>query len=110
MAYWLNVPFEEKDKAKQLGCRWDVEQKRWWKPRYVSFSKIPEHWIIKGRFITREERHKKANRASLPSVSTQIWDKENNIFYPSMSQAMRELSLTYTQLRKEIEKGKYQKV
>jgi hypothetical protein len=28
--YYLNVPFEEKDKAKDLKCIWDIERKQWY--------------------------------------------------------------------------------
>ena len=27
---YLNVPFEEKDRVKSLGAKWDVEKKKWW--------------------------------------------------------------------------------
>ena len=30
---WLDVPFAEKNAAKALGARWDVEAKRWYAPR-----------------------------------------------------------------------------
>lgn len=30
---WLDVPFAEKDEAKQLGARWDQSQRRWYAPR-----------------------------------------------------------------------------
>jgi hypothetical protein len=29
---YLNVPFVEKDEAKALGARWDVDKKRWYVP------------------------------------------------------------------------------
>ena len=27
---YLNVPFEEKDRVKSLGAKWDAEKKKWW--------------------------------------------------------------------------------
>lgn len=30
---WLDVPFEEKDEAKELGARWAPDTKRWFAPR-----------------------------------------------------------------------------
>ncbi|WP_036966981.1 DUF5710 domain-containing protein [Promicromonospora kroppenstedtii] len=30
---WLDVPFEEKDEAKELGARWAPDAKRWFAPR-----------------------------------------------------------------------------
>lgn len=27
---YLNVPFSEKEEAKKLGCKWDVQRKKWW--------------------------------------------------------------------------------
>ena len=41
----LNVPYSEKDEAKQLGARWNSELKRWYvqnKEDYPKFAK----WII----------------------------------------------------------------
>ena len=34
----LNVPFAEKDAAKELGARWDPELKKWFVPRGVDSS------------------------------------------------------------------------
>lgn len=30
---WLDVPFSEKDQAKALGARWDLQARRWYAPR-----------------------------------------------------------------------------
>lgn len=27
---YLNVPFRDKDDAKELGCRWDPDRKKWY--------------------------------------------------------------------------------
>ena len=43
--FWLRVPFAEKDKAKELGCRWDQDKRSWWKPQAIDVEVIPKHWI-----------------------------------------------------------------
>ncbi|STX81319.1 DNA primase TraC [Legionella busanensis] len=30
MRFYLEVPFSEKEEAKDLGCLWDPRQKRWY--------------------------------------------------------------------------------
>ena len=27
---YLNVPFKEKDEAKNMGCKWDIEKRKWY--------------------------------------------------------------------------------
>lgn len=27
---YLNIPFKDKDNAKDLGCKWDVDRKKWY--------------------------------------------------------------------------------
>ena len=47
---WLDVPYSDKDAAKQLGARWDADQKRWYDPRpptaglerWVGLPDVPE--------------------------------------------------------------------
>ena len=41
---YLNVRYEERDRAKALGCRWNPARKQW----YIQFSKvesIPSAWM-----------------------------------------------------------------
>lgn len=40
---YLNVPFSDKDEAKQLGARWDPEAKRWYVPENLSPASF-ERW------------------------------------------------------------------
>ena len=40
----LNVPFEEKDEAKELGARWDPEIKKWFIPKENDATPF-EKWI-----------------------------------------------------------------
>ena len=51
MTFWLRVPYAEKDLAKDLGCRWDQDYKKWWKPQSIDESVIPRHWIIQHLLI-----------------------------------------------------------
>jgi len=30
---YLDVPFREKDEAKELGARWDAEERKWFVPK-----------------------------------------------------------------------------
>jgi hypothetical protein len=41
---YLNVPYAEKDAAKQLGARWDAEQKKWFAPSGIE-SVAFERWL-----------------------------------------------------------------
>lgn len=44
MRTYLDVPFAEKDQAKQLGARWDPSSKRWYVPPGVSLQAF-ERWL-----------------------------------------------------------------
>ena len=35
---WLDVPFRQKDEAKELGARWDPTTKRWYCPRHTPIA------------------------------------------------------------------------
>lgn len=47
MTFWLNVPFEERKRAKELGCKWDVYFRQWWKPDAIALETIPIHWHLR---------------------------------------------------------------
>jgi hypothetical protein len=47
----LKVPFAEKDDAKRLGARWDVERKVWYVPDGLDASKFAQ-WMRRGPDIT----------------------------------------------------------
>lgn len=52
---WLDVPYSDKDTAKQLGARWDAVEKRWYDPRpptaglerWAALPEVPE--LLPGR-------------------------------------------------------------
>lgn len=44
MMYYLNVPFKEKDEAKSLGARWDVDEKKWYYTNSADKDKFKK-WI-----------------------------------------------------------------
>lgn len=48
--FYLNVPFEEKDLAKQKGAQWDQEQRKWFVPQ----GKNPIYFI---RWIKELNEH-----------------------------------------------------
>lgn len=43
-ALYLNVPFAEKDKAKNLGAKWDASRKKWYVPRGLDLSGFSCWW------------------------------------------------------------------
>lgn len=49
MRTYLNVPFSEKDRARQLGAKWDVGRKRWYVENVVNIAAftrwMPEHLL-----------------------------------------------------------------
>lgn len=47
MTTWLNVPFEERTMAKELGCRWDKYYRQWWKPETIDIQTLPSHWHLR---------------------------------------------------------------
>ena len=44
---YLNVPFKDKDKAKELNCKWDKEAKKWYTYKNA-LSNIPQEWQVAG--------------------------------------------------------------
>jgi len=42
---YLYIPKEEKEAAKSVGCRWDVENKAWYAPKGTELKKVSE-WVI----------------------------------------------------------------
>jgi hypothetical protein len=43
---FLNVPYEEKDEAKALGAKWDIESKRWY-ISHTANSSLFDRWLTK---------------------------------------------------------------
>ena len=43
---YLDVPFKDKDKAKQLGARWNAERKSWYVPDGIQITAF-EKWLPK---------------------------------------------------------------
>jgi len=52
---WVDVPYEQKELAKQVGCRWDSTNKRWFASSYMP-SRDVEKWLYECR-IKQGERH-----------------------------------------------------
>ncbi len=48
---WLNVPFDQKDRAKSLGARWDAQHRSWWVPKHYKDQRL---W----RWVVGKRRHK----------------------------------------------------
>jgi hypothetical protein len=44
IALYLNVPFSEKDKAKNLGAKWDAKKKKWYVPNGLDLNRFSCWW------------------------------------------------------------------
>jgi hypothetical protein len=51
---WVNVPYSQKEEAKELGCRWCPAEKRWYASKYVSSKQV--------ELILRESNKKKLKK------------------------------------------------
>ena len=40
----INVPYQEKEKVKSLGARWDAERKTWYVPHGIDLTKFVD-WL-----------------------------------------------------------------
>ena len=101
MTVWLRVPFEEKEKAKKLGCRWDWDKRKWWKPDSVDVSTLPKRWLAVDNTsakIMYKQSQRKAGKAS----ATRVLDVSSNVVYPSVKALCAALSINYQQYRKEL--------
>ena len=47
MTFWLNVPYSERKRAKELGCKWDTYFRQWWKPEAIDVQNLPIHWHLR---------------------------------------------------------------
>ena len=44
----LNVPFDQKERAKsEFGARWEPSIRKWWVPGDANFAAIPPEWLIR---------------------------------------------------------------
>ena len=67
---YLNVPYNEKDEAKELGAKWDKDKKQWYIPQVDSapFAKwLPQNFKTKSQKIA--ELHEKATEQDEALVS-----------------------------------------
>lgn len=66
---YIEVPFHQKDRAKELGARWDLDLKQWFVPYGQDLNKFKEWWpdVLKkqmaGLHDTKKEPRKKKNKA-----------------------------------------------
>ena len=51
--FYINCPYEEKDLAKALGAKWDIEEKKWFVPNGVDRNSF-------NRWITNDNDKKKS--------------------------------------------------
>jgi hypothetical protein len=101
MTVWLRVPYEDKDKAKELGCRWDWDKRKWWKPDTVDVSTLPKSWVAVDKLSARS-MYKQSQRRAGKSSATKVLDVQSNIVYPSVKAVCAALNMNYQQYRKEL--------
>ena len=56
--FYINCPYEEKDLAKALGAKWDIEEKKWFVPNGVDRNRF-------NRWITNDKDKKKSPHLKL---------------------------------------------
>ena len=42
--FYINCPYDEKDLAKTLGAKWDVEAKKWYVPEGIKIETFRRWW------------------------------------------------------------------
>lgn len=103
---YLNVPYNEKDEAKELGAKWDKDKKQWYIPQVDStpFAKwLPQNFKTKSQEIA--ELHEKATEQDEALVSVRA---ERNSAQISLEKAQKEIvslkdiKAEYEALRKEM--------
>ncbi len=86
---YLNVPYNEKDEAKELGAKWDKDKKQWYLPQVDStpFAKwLPQNFKTKSQEIA--ELHEKATEQDETLVSVRA---ERNSAQISLEKAQKEI-------------------
>ena len=58
----LNVPYEEKDKARTLGAKWDLARKTWYIEDIRPFMKWIPDYLKKPTKVTTKVTNKNPNR------------------------------------------------
>lgn len=66
---YLDVPYDEKDKAKRAGARWDSGKRQWYYPDKENMPSALDQWKFK--YYTPSEEQKKTKPGA------RVWDKEN---------------------------------
>ena len=56
--FYINCRYEEKDLAKALGAKWDIEEKKWFVPNGVDRNGF-------NRWITKDKDKKKSSHLKL---------------------------------------------
>ena len=77
---WLDVPFADKDAAKEAGARWDREEKRWYAPKGADLDLV-RAWLPAGmrppeseQETDREKNQAATDREAMPKdVSPVMW-------------------------------------
>ena len=65
----LKVPFNEKDKAKSLGARWNAEAKLWYVPQGVEAAPF-EKWVTSATNHAPTQAAAKSVVRSMPQANT----------------------------------------
>jgi len=104
----LNVPFKEKDKAKEMGAIWDNENRIWYleSDSKGNFKEIPEEWLKEkitfkpkeGSYIYvdlvpetswLQNLRKELTQKEWNSIRSDVYDKANNVCEACGGKGMR---------------------
>ena len=42
--FYIDCPYAEKDKAKELGAKWDIDERKWYIPQDVDRNLFKKWW------------------------------------------------------------------
>lgn len=103
---YLNVPYNEKDEAKELGAKWDKDKKQWYIPQVDStpFAKwLPQNFKTKSQEIA--ELHEKATEQDEALVSVRAERNSTQILLDNAKQeivSLKAIKADFEALRKEM--------
>lgn len=72
---WLDVPYSEKNAAKDRGARWDPEERRWYAPASVDISGL-RRWMMSARIylqVPYEEKDEARGLGARWDPSCRAW-------------------------------------
>lgn len=71
----LNVPYAEKDQARQLGAHWDAGVKKWYVPAGTLATPF-ERWLPAGDWLAKNDKAKPGKKARKKGATRRADDAE----------------------------------